>query len=250
MSSRDAAMRYSVLLVLGGILAGFEIGSTGAAQVASAHGAAATAPAVTFTIRLFTLDDVRRLDQRAEIAEVIDTARAYSDSPIFLAAYVTADDVRSNRADATGVADELVIEIGGYLASRGVEPDRISGKRMGIDPAIGSFFEAARQSTRREDDPRIALLVSHLQEDLAEAALLVGSYAGESAPPPSGGAVGSDGRISLSTKETCVGTGRSGRPCSTPHDSLTFRIPRAVAVVTASTANGVTSAAALTRRSM
>ena len=147
MSSRDAAMRYSVLLVLGGILAGFEIGSTGAAQVASAHGAAATAPAVTFTIRLFTLDDVRRLDQRAEIAEVIDTARAYSDSPIFLAAYVTADDVRSNRADARGVADELVIEIGGYLASRGVEPDRISGKGMGIDPAIGRAVVVSFGST-------------------------------------------------------------------------------------------------------
>src|SRR5207248_2650295 len=97
----------------------------------------AVAAELTFTIPLATLDDVRRLDQRPEIAEIMHTARAYSDSSIFLAAYVTADDVRSNRADAGGVADELVIEMGGYLASRGVEPDRISGKGMGIDPAIG-----------------------------------------------------------------------------------------------------------------
>ena len=112
------------VLLLGVTLAQFEVRSTAAAEL-------------TFTIPLATLDDVRRLDQRPEIAEVMHTARAYSDSPIFLAAYVTADDVRSNRADAGGVADELVIAMGGYLASRGVEPDRITGKGMGIDPAIG-----------------------------------------------------------------------------------------------------------------
>ena len=124
MSSRNPAMCCSVLLVLGVTLAQFEVRSTAAAEL-------------TFTIPLATLDDVRRLDQRPEIAEVMHTARAYSDSPIFLAAYVTADDVRSNRADAGGVADELVVEMGGYLASRGVEPNRITGKGMGIDPAIG-----------------------------------------------------------------------------------------------------------------
>jgi len=123
MSSRNPAMCCSVLL-LGVTLAQFEVRATAAAELA-------------FTIPLATLDDVRRLDQRPEIAEVMHTARAYSDSPIFLAAYVTADDVRSNRVDAGGVADELVIEMGGYLASRGVEPDRITGKGMGIDPAIG-----------------------------------------------------------------------------------------------------------------
>ena len=137
MSSRNPAMCCSVVLMLGVALAQIEIRSTAAAELASVPGAAVVAPAVTFTIPLATLDDVRRLDRRPEIAAVIHTARAYSDLPIFLAAYVTADDVRSNRADAGGVADELVIEMGGYLASRGVEPDRISGKGMGIDPAIG-----------------------------------------------------------------------------------------------------------------
>ena len=137
MSSRDAATRYSVLLVLGVTLAQFEIGSTGAERLASAHEAAVDAAAVAFTIPLATLGDVRRLDQRPEIADVIRTARTDSDSPIFLEAYVTADDVRSSRADAGGIADELVIETGGYLASQGVEPERISGKGMGIDPTIG-----------------------------------------------------------------------------------------------------------------
>jgi hypothetical protein len=95
------------------------------------------AAAVTFTIPLSTLDDVRRLDRRAEIHEVIRTARTDSDAFIFLAAYVTADDARAHHADATGLADLLVVEIGGYLASRGVEAERITGKGMGIDPAIG-----------------------------------------------------------------------------------------------------------------
>jgi hypothetical protein len=137
MSSRDAATRYSVLLVLGLTLAQFEIGPTGAERLASAHEAVVDAAAVTFTIPLATLDDVRRLNQRPEVTDVIRTARTYSDSPIFLAAYVTADDVRSSRADAGGVSDELVIEMGGYLASQGVEPERVSGKGMGIDPTIG-----------------------------------------------------------------------------------------------------------------
>lgn len=95
---------------------------------------------------------------------------------------------------------------------------------------VRSSFEAARRSARR-DDPRTTFLVSHLQEDLAEADLLVRSYASESAPPPSGGTVGSGGRISFIDQETCVGTGRSGRPCPTPRDSLTFRIPRDIAVI-------------------
>ena len=92
---------------------------------------------VTFTIPFATLDDVRRLDRRDEVAEIIRAARADSDSPIFLAAYVTADDARAHRAGATRLADLLVVEMGGYLASRGVEAERISGKGMGIDPAIG-----------------------------------------------------------------------------------------------------------------
>jgi hypothetical protein len=162
MSNRSpAAVCCSVLLVLGVTLAHFEIRSTAAAELAPVDGAAGVAPAVTFTIPLAKLDDVRRLDQRPEIAEVIHTARAYSDSPIFLAAYVTADDVRSNRADAGGVADELVIEMGGYLASRGVEPDRISGKGMGIDPAIGRAVVVSfgTGTTPSELDPRVLQVV-------------------------------------------------------------------------------------------
>jgi hypothetical protein len=138
MSSRNKAMCYSLLVVLG-VLPQFEMRSTAAAQVASAHRATTLVPVITFTIPLATLDDVLRLDQRSEIAEVIHTARYISNSPIFLAAYVTAGDVRAHLADADGVtvADQLVIEMGGYLASRGVEADRISGKDMGIDSAIG-----------------------------------------------------------------------------------------------------------------
>ncbi len=111
----------------------------------SATPTAAAEPPVTITIPLGALDEIRSLDHRPEVAEVMRTARTYSDSPIFVEAYVTADDAQSTRAGA--VAAELVIEMGGYLATHGVEPDRITGKGVGIDPAIGravvvSFGEA------------------------------------------------------------------------------------------------------------
>ena len=95
------------------------------------------AAATTFTIPLATFDDIRRLDRRAEVAKIIDAARADSDAQIFVAAYVTANDARAHRAGASRLADFLVVEVGGYLASRGIQADRISGKGMGIDPAIG-----------------------------------------------------------------------------------------------------------------
>ena len=93
--------------------------------------------AVTFTIPFASLDDVRRLDRREEVADIIRAARADSNCRIFLAAYVTADDARAHRENAGRLADLLVVEMGGYLASRGVKAERISGKGMGIDPAIG-----------------------------------------------------------------------------------------------------------------
>src|SRR5207253_6936345 len=104
MSSGAIAIPYCVLVALGVTLARFEIGYTGAARDASSRGAAAVPPAVHFTIPLATLDEVRRLDRRPEVADVIRTARVYSDWPIFLAAYVTADDVRANHAGAGDVA--------------------------------------------------------------------------------------------------------------------------------------------------
>jgi hypothetical protein len=92
---------------------------------------------------------------------------------------------------------------------------------------LRSSFEGVRRSTRR-DERRIDFLVSHLQEDIAEADGLVRSYAFGAPPPPSGEPHGSEGRISFIDHETCVGTRPSGTPCTPPRDSLTFRIPRDV----------------------
>jgi hypothetical protein len=148
-----------VLLALEATLAQFAMGYSGAARAAPIREPAVVAPDVTFTISLDTIDDVRRLDERPEIADVIIAARAYSASPIFLAAYVTAADVRAYRADVTAVtvADQLVIEVGGYLASRGVEADRISGKGMGIDSAIGRAVVVSFGTTEppSERDPGV-----------------------------------------------------------------------------------------------
>jgi hypothetical protein len=122
------AVIYGLLLAIG--FAAFQLRSS-----VTATQTAAAAPPVTITIPLAALDDIRSLDHRPEVAEVMRTARTYSDSPIFVEAYVTADDATSTRAGA--VAAELVIEMGGYLATHGVEPDRITGQGMGIDPTIG-----------------------------------------------------------------------------------------------------------------
>ena len=138
MPRRSTAICYALLVGLGGELAQFEIRSAAITRVPPTVETTAVVAGLAFTIPLATLHDVRRLDQRSEIAEVISAAHHFSDSPIFLAAYITADDACES-TDTTGVAvaDELVIAIGGYLASRGVEADRISGKGMGIDSAIG-----------------------------------------------------------------------------------------------------------------
>ena len=93
---------------------------------------------------------------------------------------------------------------------------------------VRSSFEAARQSTRRGDDSRVAFLVSHLQEDLVAADSLMAAYTGTSL---GGGETGANGRISFIDQESCVGTKRSDRQCATPRESLTFRIPREVAVI-------------------
>jgi hypothetical protein len=106
-------------------------------QARPADGIGGGARTVTFTIPLATFDDIRRLDERPEIADVLETAHRYSDSRIYLAAYVAPDDVPAPHVEACGVADELVIEVGSYLARHGVEADRISGKGMGIDSTIG-----------------------------------------------------------------------------------------------------------------
>jgi hypothetical protein len=89
-------------------------------------------------------------------------------------------------------------------------------------------FGAARSSAARGRDPRITFLVSHLEEDLAEGDRLIGSYASEPAPPPSDGGAA---RLSFIDRDTCVGDTHGGNACPTFRESLTFPIPRNVAVI-------------------
>ncbi len=94
-------------------------------------------PDVTFVIRLVSLDDMSSLDERPGVSQVVDAARRYPESQIFLAAYVTEEDTRSRHAAASDLADEIVIRLARYLADRGVDPQRITGKGAGIDNAVG-----------------------------------------------------------------------------------------------------------------
>jgi hypothetical protein len=96
---------------------------------------------------------------------------------------------------------------------------------------LRTSFEDARRSARRKDDSRILFLVTHLHQDLLDAVPLVVSSGDRGRPSRGDTEPNADGRLSLIDRETCVGTGRSGTPCPTPRDALSFRIPRSVEVI-------------------
>jgi hypothetical protein len=92
---------------------------------------------LTFTIPLAHLGGVDDLRAVPEGRELIAAARRHPDAPIHVRAYVTESDTRAEHADAGSLSDEMVIETARYLAERGIDANRISGKGMGIDEAVG-----------------------------------------------------------------------------------------------------------------
>jgi hypothetical protein len=68
---------------------------------------------------------------------LLSAARQFPDAPILVRAYVTESDTRERHADAGSLSDEIVIQTARYLADRGIDPNRISGKGMGIDKDVG-----------------------------------------------------------------------------------------------------------------
>jgi polysaccharide export outer membrane protein len=83
------------------------------------------------------------------VSEVIDAARRYPDSLIYLAGYVTEADARQHHADATNLGDELVIQTARHLAARGVDANRISGRGRGINKTIGRAIVVSLDVTPR-----------------------------------------------------------------------------------------------------
>ena len=92
---------------------------------------------LTFTIPLAHLGSVEDLRTTAEGRDLIAAARRHPDAPIHVLAYVTEADTRTRHADAGSLSDEMVIETARYLADRGIDPNRISGKGMGVDDSVG-----------------------------------------------------------------------------------------------------------------
>jgi hypothetical protein len=90
----------------------------------------------------------------------------------------------------------------------------------------------AYEQTRRTvsaGDARIDFVLAHLQEDVAQGDRIVGSLP---APGPGPGTPPTTpGRVSFIDRQTCVGNARVGRSCPTSQSSLTFNIPREVAVI-------------------
>ena len=93
-------------------------------------------PDVTFVIRLASLD-MTHVDGRPGMSQVVEAAQSYPESQIYLTAYVTEDDTRARHTDPGNLADELVISMAKFLADRGIDPKRISGKGAGVDKTVG-----------------------------------------------------------------------------------------------------------------
>lgn len=115
--------------------------------------------ALTVTITLSSLDDIRHLQREPLSSEVLSIASRHPESTIYVVAYVTEGDTRVRHADPGNVADELVIETARFLADHGIDPNRISGKGMGIDRAIGraivvSFDFPSKPRPARESKPQ------------------------------------------------------------------------------------------------
>jgi protein involved in polysaccharide export with SLBB domain len=100
-------------------------------------------------IPLASWRDVEKLEGRAEVSEVIDAARRYPNSLVYLAGYVTDADTRQHHADATNLGDELVIQTARHLAARGIDANRISGRGMGVNKTIGRAIVVSLDVTPR-----------------------------------------------------------------------------------------------------
>jgi polysaccharide export outer membrane protein len=94
-------------------------------------------PAITFTIPLEEGWDPRRLDERPEVAEILEAARRHPQSRIYVTAYALEADARARGTDVRTVSDEIVVAVGRYLATRGIAPERITGRGLGAHPTIG-----------------------------------------------------------------------------------------------------------------
>jgi hypothetical protein len=121
---------------------------------------ARAAPGVlTFTIPLTTLGEVSDLLREPQARVLLAAARRYPDAPIHVRAYVTVADTRVHHADAAHLSDEMVLQTASYLAEQGIDPNRISGKGMGIDENIGRALvvsmdlgEAPRERLDRDSE--------------------------------------------------------------------------------------------------
>ena len=113
--------------------------------------------------------DVENLEDRAEVSEVIDAARRYPNSLVYLAGYVTDADTRQHHADATNLGDELVIQTARHLAAHGVDANRISGRGMGVNKTMGRAVVVSLDVTPR---PAVSDLNPHqlVERDAAEQA--------------------------------------------------------------------------------
>ena len=111
--------------------------------------------AVTYTLPLPSFAAIGQVDERPEFAEIVQTARRYPKSRIYLTAYASENDARDRGSDLQTVSNELVIRMAQVLSGRGIEASRISGKGLGANPNVGRAIVVSLDVVA-EDRPNIS----------------------------------------------------------------------------------------------
>ena len=161
---------------------------------------------------------------------------------LFTALLVSVRPVAADQADVRRIADRIV---GGASLMRELGRDRevdtfYDRARRFADLARGatgpgdlddewrrlrSSYRAARKASRRSRDEGWRFLTAHLDEDFADGSRILGSSGDDD------GGAGELRRLSLIRDVMCFGRNNTDHACPNRRDSLTFALPRDVAVI-------------------
>jgi hypothetical protein len=131
-------------------------------------------------------------------------------------------DMKRNRSTAT--LHERIHHFEEMVDERGADPAHLGRDWAGVRDA---FRDARKSLSFNDRDRRLDFVISHLADDVAAGDRVFGRGGGGGWTEPSGAA-----RHSFLTREACVGVNNvKPRPCPTPDDDLTFRIPPQVDVI-------------------
>lgn len=105
--------------------------------LALAPGYVPRSTAITYRIPVPDLDDLTGLEGSVAIREILGAMQRNDTLELFIATYVSTEDATKRHAQPQTVAEYLFLRVAEFFASRGIDPVRIRGKGMGMDPDVG-----------------------------------------------------------------------------------------------------------------